>query len=154
MSRSIENSVTIKASPEAVFKALIDARELTKWFPTSAESDPRTGGDFKFTFLNEKSPDRDHIREGKYLEVVSNTKVRYPWHMSPGDAPTTVEFSVSGQGKETTVRLVHSGWGSGKELDGAVQMHTQGWGFFLQNLKSVLEGGKDGRAATLGMKTR
>lgn len=153
MTRSIENSVTIKAAPEAVFKALTDARELAKWFPSSAESDPRTGGAFKYTFLNEKDPAHDHVREGRYLEVVPNTKVRYPWHLSPGDSPTTVEFAVAGQGKETRVTLVHSGWGSGAEMDNAVQMHTQGWGFFMQNLKSCIEEGKDGRAAALGLRT-
>ena len=150
--RSIENAVTIKASPEAVFKALTDARELAKWFPSAAESDPRPGGAFRFTFKNENAQ-HDHVREGKYLEVVSGKKVRYPWHLSPGDAPTTVEFTLSPRGGDTTLTLLHSGWGTGSELDNTVEMHTKGWGFFLQNLKSVLEEGKDGRAAMLGMKT-
>ncbi len=66
MSRSIENSVTIKASPEAVFRALTEGKELARWFPSSAESDPRPGGAFKFTFKNENAQ-HDHVREGKYL---------------------------------------------------------------------------------------
>ena len=31
--RSIEIEVPINASPEAVWKALTDPRELTRWFP-------------------------------------------------------------------------------------------------------------------------
>ncbi len=150
--RSIENAVIIKASPEAVFRALTDARELVKWFPSTAESDPRAGGAFKYTFKNENAQ-HDHVREGRYLEVVPSKKVRYPWHMSPDDVPTIVEFTISEQGRETTLTLVHSGWGSGSELDNVVDMHVKGWGFFLQNLKSYLEEGKDQRAVALGMKT-
>ncbi len=52
-----------------------------------------------------------------------------------------------------TLSLVHSGWGTGGELDNTVEMHTEGWGFFLQNLKSHLEEGKDQRVAALGMRT-
>ncbi len=70
-----------------------------------------------------------------------------------GDVPTTVEFTISGQGRETTLALIHSGWGSGSELDNIVDMHVKGWGFLLQNLKSYVEEGKDQRVAALGMKT-
>jgi len=150
--RTIEQSVTIKASPEMVFKAITDARELARWFPSTAESDPRPGGAFKYTFKNENAQ-HDHVREGRYLEVVPTKMVRYPWHMSPGDTPTTVEFTLASAGKETTLSLIHSGWGMGSELDNTVEMHVKGWGFFLQNLKSYVEEGKDQRAAALGMKT-
>jgi uncharacterized protein YndB with AHSA1/START domain len=152
MSRSIDLSVVVKASPEAVFRALTDARELERWFPSTAESDPRPGGAFRYTFTNQNAQ-HDHVREGRYLEVVPLRKVSYPWHMAPGEAPTTVEFTVIGGAGETTVSLVHSGWATDPAVDQAFQMHVQGWGFFLQNLKAVLEGGRDERAARMGMKT-
>jgi uncharacterized protein YndB with AHSA1/START domain len=151
--RTIEQTVVIAAAPDVVYSALTDARELVRWFPTKAESDPRPGGAFKFTFLNEQDRNADHVREGRYLDATPGRSVRYPWHMSADDPGTAVEFRLEPQGRATRVTLTHSGWGVGSEWDKAVEMHTRGWAFFLQNLRSFLEEGKDSRASALGMKT-
>lgn len=91
-----------------------------------------------------------HLR-GTYDAVVPNERVAYPWQGRLGDTKVDVTLHATGDG--TTVRLVHSGWGEGGEWPAAVQMHEQGWGFFLENLKSYLERGEDRRAAAMGMKT-
>ena len=151
--RTINHSVTIEASAETVFKALTDAGELIRWFTTTAESDPRTGGKFQYRFENPAKPKFDHTREGTYQEVVPNQKVTYPWNI-PGMEPSTiVAIRLQGSGAITTITLAHTGWPAAAGVDEAYQMHMDGWGFFLQNLKTVLEGGQDQRESALGMRT-
>jgi uncharacterized protein YndB with AHSA1/START domain len=94
------------------------------------------------------------VREGRYLDVVPNRLIRYPWQMASNQPPTTVEFTLDPQGDTTGLNLVHSGWSTLGEADQVIQMHVQGWAFFLQNLKTILEGGRDERRTKLGMKTR
>ena len=42
--RSIEKAVTIDAAPDAVWKALTDAEEITRWFAPDARVTPGQGG--------------------------------------------------------------------------------------------------------------
>ena len=151
---NIEHTVTVQAPPEAVFKALTDAAELVKWFPTTAESDPRPGVRFKYTWEFLDEPEKNHSMEGEYSEFIPNHKVSYPWHVSTGDEHTFVEFTTEGTSAETKVTLVHSGWGSGQELDTVFKAYDDGWRFFMSNLKSWLERNEDERSAKSGQKTR
>jgi uncharacterized protein YndB with AHSA1/START domain len=78
--------------------------------------------------------------------------VSYPWHTSLGETTVDVQLRPSGDGTDLT--LTHTGWGSGAEAEEAVAMHEQGWSFFLDNLKSYLEGGPDLRVGgPMGQKT-
>lgn len=149
--RTIELSTEIAAPPETVFRALTDAGELARWFPSSAESDPRPGGSFDYRYEFEQDPSRNHTYSGEYRDVAPNERIAYPWNGKLGT--TEVEFSLRPVGPGTEVRLVHSGWREGADWDESLEMHSQGWGFFLDNLKSYLERGDDARAATMGMKT-
>jgi hypothetical protein len=62
-----------------------------------------------------------------------------------------VTFHLSSKGGATELTLVHSGWTP--ETEASMKEHDMGWGFFLGNLKTYLEEGKDQRAAAMGMKT-
>jgi uncharacterized protein YndB with AHSA1/START domain len=145
---NIEIAKQIDARPERVFRALTDADELTRWFPSSAESDPRTGGDhvLRFQFDDES---RNHTYAGQYEDVTPNERVRYPWKGQFGD--TTVEFTLGASDGGTELRLVHSGWSEAAEE--SRQMHEQGWGFFLDNLERYLTGGEDQRSAAMQQET-
>jgi Activator of Hsp90 ATPase homolog 1-like protein len=46
-------------SPEVVFKAITDPKELTNWFPDNPIFDARIGGKIKFFFHKEKQKDLD-----------------------------------------------------------------------------------------------
>ena len=78
-------------------------------------------------------------------------RVSYPWNGKLGT--TEVDFRLAPVNGGTRVTLVHSGWGTGTDWDESLEMHRQGWGFFLGNLKAYLEGGGDQRGAAMGMKT-
>ena len=150
MSRTIDLEKTIDASPEAVFNALTDADELARWWTTSAESDPRTGGSYSYRFEFDDAS-RNHTYAGEYIDVTPGEHLSYPWQTGLG--PTEVDFRVEPAGDGARVHLAHSGWGQGAAWDEAVAMHEEGWGFFLDNLKVYLERGEDARAAAMGMKT-
>jgi uncharacterized protein YndB with AHSA1/START domain len=145
---SIEITKRIDATPERVFAALTDANELSRWFTSSAESDPRTGGDYvlRFEFEDES---RNHTYAGQYEEIVPGERVRYPWKGQFGE--TTVEFSLRPADDGTEVTLNHSGWSEAAEE--SRQMHEQGWTFFLDNLERYLTGGEDQRDPAMQMRT-
>jgi uncharacterized protein YndB with AHSA1/START domain len=149
--RTIELSTTVAASPVAVFRALTDAGELARWFPSSADSDPRTGGSFEYRFEFDADPARNHTYGGEYRDVVPNERVAYPWNGKLGT--TEVEFRLRPDDGGTEVTLRHTGWGTGADWDDSLELHRQGWGFFLRNLEAYLESGEDGRAGAMGMKT-
>jgi len=152
--RAIEQSVDVNAPPEIVFCALTDAHELVKWWPTSATSDARTGGRFRYEWKFEKDASRDHAEEGAYLDVVAPRLVRYPWAVHGHAGVTLVQFSIEPMGRASRVHLLHSGWAPDATLDESLEHHVQGWAGFLANLKGVLEGGRDMRRDMMGLATR
>ena len=54
----------------------------------------------------------------------------------------------------TRLELDHAGYGSGGAWGPVYDMTAQAWGFFLGNLKTVLEAGQDNRSAALGQITQ
>ena len=148
---AIEHTIEIDAPRERIFEALTDAHELVRWFPSGAQSDPRTGGAFEYRFEFPTEPERDHTYSGAYHEAREGERLSYPWKGGLGE--TRVDVTLEAAGEATVVRLVHSGWGEGAEWERSRQMHDDGWSFFLGNLKSYVERGEDGRGAALGMQT-
>jgi uncharacterized protein YndB with AHSA1/START domain len=137
---TIEITRTIAAPQEKVFRALTDAGELVQWFPSSADSDARTGGAFEYRFEFEDAAN-NHTYGGEYEDVTSNERLRFPW--KGGISPTTVEYTLRATGDGTVLTLAHSGWGHGEDWDKSREMHEQGWNFFLDNLKGYVESGAD-----------
>jgi uncharacterized protein YndB with AHSA1/START domain len=145
---NIEITKQIDAPPERVFRALTDADELVRWFPSSAESDPRTGGDYVLRFQFDDGS-KNHTYAGQYEDVMPSERVRYPWNGQFGE--TTVEFTLRASDGGTELRLVHSGWSD--ESEDSRQMHEQGWSFFVDNLDRYLTGGEDQRGAAMQQET-
>ena len=140
MSRTIELTRTTAASPERVFRAWTDADELVRWWTTTAESDARSGGAFSYGFEFEDAS-RNHTYTGTYHDVTPGERISFPWQAGVG--ATTVDVRLEPAGAGTKVTLVHSGWGDGAEADEAVELHEQGWSFFLDNLVAHLDRGED-----------
>lgn len=154
MSRTINQSIRVQASLGAIFKAFTEAGEMERWWPSAVESDPKTGGSFKYSFetLDPSVPVEE--RAGKYTSVVPNQSISYPWNIPGLEPSTNVAIEFSADGGETVVTLEHSGWSSDEASNGVFSMHEQGWGGFLQNLKIVFEGGQDIRPTAMKMKTK
>jgi uncharacterized protein YndB with AHSA1/START domain len=145
---NIEITKQIDAPSEQVFRTLTDADELRRWFASSAESEPRTGGEYvlRFEFEDES---RNHTYSGRYEDVTPNERVRYPWNGQFGE--TTVDFVLKPSGSGTELTLSHSGWA--EEAEESRQLHEQGWTFFLDNLERYLTGGEDQRDPAMQMRT-
>ena len=146
----IKQTYTINAPADRVFRALTDAGEITRWFASSAKSDAKTGGRFKYDYVfNDAS--RDHTVEGEYRDLTPGKTIAYSWPAGHAKHPTEVVFTLAPKDGGTELTLVHSGWKA--DAPEAIKEHDMGWGFFLTNLKRYLEEGKDQRAAAMGMKT-
>lgn len=140
--------IEIEAPRQRVFQALTDPRELDRWWTSRAESRAESGGSFRYDWIFPNAPERDHLQQGTYTEVKNGSRLAYPWQAD--GVPTEVDFELTDAGEGTRLRMEHRGWRAG--MQEAYERHTQGWGFFLGNLKSFLEEGVDRRAEALGMK--
>ncbi len=157
--RMLQKRLSIRAPAAVVWKALTDAAELVRWFPTAAETDPRPGGAYRFHFESAEAPETSHTRAGQFLDVVPPRRVSYTWHAplagsaaEGAEAPETrVEFVLVEKAGMTDVVLTHSGFGYGGDWDRSFERHAEGWGYFVTNLRSYLERGMDTRARDLGL---
>jgi uncharacterized protein YndB with AHSA1/START domain len=146
----INQTVVVKSPRDVVYKALTEADELTLWFPTRAESDPRAGGRIKL-FWDFTDASQNGSQEGEYVEVVPNEKFSYTW--TADSIPTLVTFTLSEANGETTVDLEHSTSHDGADEKKLHDDHANQWGFFLMNLKGYLEAGADLRNEKLNQVT-
>jgi uncharacterized protein YndB with AHSA1/START domain len=143
MSRTIEKQVRITATPEAVFRALTDAEEITRWFAPQAEATPGAGGRI---FLSWGAPFEGESR----IEIWEPNR-----HLRTCEVarPVALDYYLEGQGGETVLRLVHSGFGDDASWDDEFNNVTKGWNLFLSNLRHYLERypGQPCRQATIMM---
>ena len=146
----IQQSVAIKKPRDVVFRALTQAEELIRWFPSRAESDPRPGGKLKllWDFIDAS---QNGSQDGEYVEVIPNEKLSYTWNAD--SVPTLVTFVLIEANGETTVDLDHSTAQDGADRKKLRDDHANQWGFFLLNLKGYLEAGMDLRKEKLNQIT-
>jgi len=143
--RTVETELEIDASVDAVWKALTDARELTRWFPLQAKVKPGKGGAMWVSWGQpfEGESTIEIWEPGRHL------RTGWPFTASPdGDPrPLVVDYFLEGRGGKTVLRLVHSGFGVGAKWDNEYEGVTRGWAFELRGLRHYLENhaGKDRR---------
>jgi uncharacterized protein YndB with AHSA1/START domain len=135
--RTIEKTLEIGASPEAVWKALTDAKELVRWFPLKAEAEPRVGGRIWMSWEGEF--------EGEHkIEIFEPQRhLRTTWSpMTKDDRRSTelsVDYHLEARSGGTVLRLVHSGFGRGAAWDDEYDGIDTGWTFELRSLRLYLE---------------
>jgi uncharacterized protein YndB with AHSA1/START domain len=102
----------LRATPEKIYTAFIDADAMAKWLPPNGftarvhQMDVRVGGTYKMSFRN-FSTGRSHSFGGKYLELVPNRKISYTDQFDdpnlPGLMQTTVVLTPVSCGTELNV---------------------------------------------------
>jgi uncharacterized protein YndB with AHSA1/START domain len=140
----ITDAIEIGAPRAAVFRALTDADELAMWMATTAESDPRPGGRFRYAFEFADAA-QNNEQAGEYVAVDPDERVSLPWRFPFSPKATTVEYRLSESGDTTTVNFRHTGFESGEPWDSARARFGPGWRAFLEALKHWVEERTPGR---------
>jgi len=112
MGNTVKLHRVLRAKPERVYKAFIDADAMAKWLPPNGftgkvhEMDARVGGSYKMSFTN-FSTGSSHSFGGEYLELVENERIRYTDKFDdpnmPGEMETIVELKAVMGGTELNV---------------------------------------------------
>jgi uncharacterized protein YndB with AHSA1/START domain len=99
-SRSVHLHRVLKASPDKVYRAFLEANALAKWLPpygftcTVHHLDAKVGGTFRMSFHNFGSGN-SHSFGGEYLELVPNERIRYTDKFEDANLPGVLEVTVS-----------------------------------------------------------
>jgi uncharacterized protein YndB with AHSA1/START domain len=102
----------LRASPEKVYRAFLDADARVKWLPPYGFTgkvhalEAKVGGSHKMSFTN-FSTGKSHSFGGKYLELVPHERIRYTDRFDnpnlPGEMQTTVTLKKVSCGTELSV---------------------------------------------------
>lgn len=102
----------LKASPERIYRAFLDADAMAKWLPPYGftckvdQLDGRVGGSFRMSFTN-FATGHSHAFGGDYLELVPSEKIRYSDKFDdpnlPGEMQTTVTLAPVSCGTELNI---------------------------------------------------
>jgi uncharacterized protein YndB with AHSA1/START domain len=137
-SRVIEKKLLIKATPERIFQALTEKKELEHWLLSRAEVDLRVGGTIRFEWNRAGG-----IRNvGKIVALEPPQRLSYTWEaLEPH--PTTVTFALIAQSNGTLLHLMHTGIGKGHDWGEYYTSRKDGWDIHLTNLANWLEMGTE-----------
>ena len=102
----------LKATPERIYRAFLDADAMAKWLPPHGftgkvhHSDARVGGTYKMSFTNFTSG-KSHSFGGEYLELVPNERIRHTDKFDdpnlPGQMTVTVQLKKVSVGTEVNI---------------------------------------------------
>lgn len=102
----------LRAPPERVYRAFLDADAMAKWLPPHGFTgkvhalDARVGGTYRMSFSN-FGTGHSHAFGGTYLELVPNERIRYDDRFDdpnlPGQMETTVTLKAVACGTELQV---------------------------------------------------
>jgi activator of HSP90 ATPase len=128
MSKTIRQSVTIKASPHAVYEILMDAKLHSEFTGSEVKMSRRVGGKFS-VYGGDIS--------GENLELAPDQKIVQSWRYSdwPEGVYSTATFSLAPVDKGTRLTFTQSGVPDDKYED-----IKQGWkDYYWDPIKAMLE---------------
>ena len=125
--RNLEFSVSIKATPDELWKALTDQSELTRWFAPEIKVVPGSNGSIWSRWC-------DGVEGEMPVEIWEPARrLRLHW------GAQTVDYRIDTSTTGTILRLVHSGFGSGSSVEDEYESTRGGWTTFLKLLQHALE---------------
>jgi uncharacterized protein YndB with AHSA1/START domain len=136
--------IGIGAPPERVFEALVDPRQVVRWWGqagiyrcTEFKSDLRVGGMWRSIGLDGNGRPFEIV--GEYLEIDPPWLISSTWRATwTGDAVTRIRWELEPAKAGTLLRIRHSGFAARPELAQAYR----GWPRMLTWLQALLENGE------------
>ena len=135
----IEQSYYFEAPFEKVLQALTDSKMLVEWFLSKANVVPKKGGSYSFDRLG------GYHMTGTVKQFEKNKAVSFSWHdkLKSGQwAETTASFKIAKKGRGALLRLRHTRFENPEHFAEC----SSRWGYYLANMKSVLDHGTDLRS--------
>ncbi len=89
----------LRAAPERVFRAFIDADAMCKWLPPNGFTgrvhhlEAKVGGTYKMSFSNFSSG-HSHSFGGKFLELVPNERIRHTDEFDDPNMPGVMQTTI------------------------------------------------------------
>jgi len=90
----------LRATPERVYRAFLDADAKVKWLPPNGFTgkvhhlDARVGGTYKMSFTN-FTTGNSHSFGGQYVELTPHERIRYTDKFDDPNLPGTMQTTVS-----------------------------------------------------------
>ena len=132
----------LRATPERVYRAFLDADAMAKWLPPNGftgkvhQMDAKVGGTNKMSFTN-FTTGQVHSFGGKYVELVPHERIRYTDKFDdpklPGEMQATITLKKVFCGTEMTI--VQEGLPDAIPLEGCYL----GWQDSLMLLANLVE---------------
>jgi len=106
----------LRATPERVYRAFLDADALAKWLPPNGFTgrvhhlDVKVGGNYKMSFTN-ITTGHSHSFGGEYLELVPNKRIRHTDKFDDPNLPGVMQTTISLEGVSlgTELNVVQEG---------------------------------------------
>jgi uncharacterized protein YndB with AHSA1/START domain len=90
----------LKAPPERVYRAFLDAAAMAKWLPphgftgTVHHLDAKVGGTYRMSFTN-LSSGSSHSFGGEFVELVQNERIRHTDKFDDPKLPGTMQTTIT-----------------------------------------------------------
>ena len=100
MPNTIKLHRVLRASPEKIYRAFLDADAKAKWLPPNGFTgrvhplDAKVGGTFKMSFTN-FSTGKSHSFGGKYIELTPHERIRYTDKFDDPNLPGELQVTVA-----------------------------------------------------------
>jgi len=112
MASTIRLHRVLRATPERIYRAFLDADAMVKWLPPNGFTgkvhhvDARVGGTYRMSFTNFTSG-KSHSFGGEYVELVPGERIRHTDRFDdpslPGEMHTTITLKKVLVGTDVTI---------------------------------------------------
>ena len=99
MPSTVQFHRVLRATPERVYRAFLDADAMAKWLPPNGftgkvhHMDPKVGGSYKMSFTN-FTTGKSQSFGGEYLELVPNERIRWTDRFDDANLPGEMKVTV------------------------------------------------------------
>ncbi|MFZ6749345.1 SRPBCC family protein [Undibacterium sp. Ren11W] len=132
----------LRAPPERVYRAFLNAEAMSKWLPPNGYTasvhhmDAQVGGSFRMSFINFATQHSQSF-SGEYLELIPNQLLRYTDQFDDPNLPGTIQVTI-------TLKAVSCGTDLSIVQEGIpevipVEMCYLGWQDSLLSLAKLVE---------------